>query len=114
MYTCREHWLKYLFLLEPSLTLGLEGVMGRNQCRLLVDLIRNAQHDSDKPDLRLLLWQWLAFRVVKLGWHRRLFGLTGYRRMMIKHHGRLDALADENAEESQPRAPSRRYRPKQQ
>ena len=104
-------------MLEPSLTLGLEGVMGRNQCRLLVDLIRNALHESDKPDLRVLLWQWLAFRVVKLGWHRRLFGLTGYRLRMIKHNGRLnalDGLVDDNTEESQPRAPPRRYRPKQQ
>ena len=104
-------------MLEPSLTLGLEGVMGRNQCRLLVDLIRNALHESDKPDLRVMLWQWLAFRVVKLGWHRRLFGLTGYRLKMTKHNGRLnalDALVDDYAEESQLRTPPRRYRPRQQ
>ena len=91
--------------------------MGRNQCRLLVDLIRSALHESDKPDLRIMLWQWLAFRVVKLGWHRRLFGLTGYRLKMIKHYGRLhalDNLVDDNTEESQPRVLPRRHRPRQQ
>ena len=91
--------------------------MGRNQCRLLVDLIRNALHDSDKPDLRLLLWQWLAFRVVKLGWHRRLFGLTGNRFKIIKQRGRLGALTesdDDRTGEPRKRAPPRRRQPKSQ
>ena len=88
--------------------------MGRNQRRLLVDLIRDALHDSDKPDLRLLLWQWLAFGVIKLGWKRRLFGLTGYRLKMIRRQGRLHALPDEDAEVSQSRPQSRRYRPERQ
>ena len=102
-------------MLEPPPHFWLEGVMERGKCRLLVGLIRSALHESDKPDLRAMLWQWLALRVVRLGWHRRLFGLTGYRFKMIKHYGRLNALdylQDDDAEESQQRVPPRRHRPR--
>ena len=92
--------------------------MGRNnQCRLLVDLVRSAQEEEAKFDLRALLWQWLALRVVRLGWHRRLFGLTGNRFKMIKQHGRLNALRDSDDErtgEPRRRAPPRRRQPEPQ
>ena len=92
--------------------------MGRNnQCRLLVDLVRSAQEEDAKSELRALLWQWLALRVVRLGWHRRLFGLTGNRFKMIKQRGRLGALDesdDDRTGEPRKRAPPRRRQPKSQ
>ena len=92
--------------------------MGRNnQCRLLVDLVRSAQEEEAKSDLRALLWQWLALRVVRMGWHRRLFGLTGNRLKMIKQYGRLNALRDSDDERTgapRRRAPPRRRQPELQ
>ena len=79
--------------------------------------ILEVNEEEAKSDLRALLWQWLALRVVRLGWHRRLFGLTGNRFKMIKQHGRLNALRDSDDErtgEPRRRAPPRRRQPEPQ
>ena len=114
----RERWLKHSFSHRAPLLLSALRAMGRNnQCRLLVDLVRSAQEEEVKSDLRAKLRQWLALRVVRMGWHRRLFGLTGNRLKMIKQYGRFNALRDSDDERTgapRRRAPPRRRQPELQ